>query len=386
MRPTNLMSVVKLFSIASDPRLQRGFSDILSRLIQTKSCLLSEWARSSLCFGSFIKKTCRFFRNKNCSWNLESKILALLLPRFENKKFIPVLIDPSFVPNRYMGAFTKTSSDQTEAKKGFFLFSAALPVKGRAVSFLISCYRYSQITWGCYESINTLLGFQLFKLSLLLKDYQAKAVFIMDRGFGYEYFFEKLTTLKNHFVVRVRDLNTHVTLLRSGNSLPIKDLIKRVSVKEPILFKIKYKGTIPANLVVCKKIFNGTIHTWALLTDLDNPEEVIDLYKQRMKIEEAFKDWKSTGFNIEKIQIHQWDVLPKLIWCVVLAHFILYLLGETLEKSQTNKNYFKNFIQKKSNLSLVQLAWKSWRYDPQKIPSLLRSLLFTLNQNKEVVS
>lgn len=385
MRPTNLISLVKLFSIATDPRLQRGFSDILQALIKTKSCLLSEWARSSLCFDAFIKKICRLFRNKNCSWKVEGKILEWILPRFENKKYIPVLIDPSFVPNRYMGAFTKTSSDQKEAKKGFFLFSAALPVKGRAISFFNFCYRYTQIDWGCYESINTLLGFQLFKLSRLLKDYQHKAVFILDRGFGYHYFLEKISDLKNHFVVRVRDANTHVILVRSGVYQPIKELMSRVTVKQPILFKIKYKATITANLVICKKIFHGKVHTWALLTDLDDPEEVIDLYKQRMKIEETFKDWKSTGFDIEKIQLRQWDVLPKLIWCVVLAHLILYLLGEQLSKSKNNQSYFKKFIQKKSNLSLVQLAWKTWLYDPPKIPLLLSSLLLTLNQNKELL-
>lgn len=197
---------------------------------------------------------------------------------------------------------------------------------------------------------------------------------ILDRGFGFQYFLQKLVDLKNHFVVRVRDLNTHVILVRSGDYLPINELVKRVTLKQPLLFKIKYKSTIDANLVICKKVTNGNIYTWALLTDLDDTEEVIDLYKQRMKIEEAFKDWKSTGFNIEKIQLHQWDVLPKLIWCVVIAHLILYLLGEVISKSTTNKDYFKKLIQKKSNLSYVQLAWKSWRYDPQKIPILIRSL------------
>lgn len=317
---------------------------------------------------------------------METKVLEWMLPRFDTKKYIPILIDPSFVPNRYMGSLTKTSSDQTEAKKGFFLFSAALPVKGRAISFFTACYRYSQIGWGCYESINTLLGLQILKVSLLLENYKPKAVLILDRGFGYEYFIKKLISLKNHFVLRVRDLNTHVTLIRSGKSLPIKDLIKRVSIKEPLLFKIKYKGENPSNLVICKKIIKGQICTWALLTDLDHPDDIIDLYKQRMKIEEAFKDWKSTGFNIEKLQIHQWDVLPKLIWCVVLAHLILYLLGETIEKSKPLKNYFKKYIQKKSSLSTVQLAWKSWLYDPKIIPPLLRSLFLTLNQNKDTIS
>lgn len=385
MSPTNLLSLVKLFCIATDPRLQRGFCDLLSTLIKTKSCILSEWARASLCFSAFIKKVSRLFRNKNCSFNLEPKILDWILPRFDCKKYIPILIDPSFVPNRYLGALTKTSSDQKEAKKGFFLFSASLPVKGRAISFFQFCYRYSQIGWGCYESINTMLGLQLLKISRLLEKYTTKAVFILDRGFGYEYFLKKLTELKNHFVVRVRDPNTHVTLMRTGTYQPIKNLIQRVSIKEPLLFKVKYKATIHANLLICKKIINNKLCTWALLTDLDNPNDIIDLYKQRMKIEETFKDWKSTGFNIEKLQIKQWDVLPKLIWCVVLAHLILYLLGETLSKSKSNKNYFKCFIQKQKNLSLVQFAWKTWLYDPQKIPPILHSLLSTLLQNKETL-
>lgn len=385
MSPTNLLSLVKLFCITSDPRLQRGFSQILFTLIKTKSCILSEWARSSLCFGAFIKKISRFFRNKRCTWNLETKILDWILPRFDCKKHIPILIDPSFVPNRYLGALTKTSSDQKEAKKGFFLFSASLPVKGRAISFFQFCYRYSQIGWGCYESINTMLGLQLLKLSRLLEKYKTKAVFILDRGFGYEYFLNKLTQLKNHFVVRVRDINTHVTLVRSDQYQPIKELIAKVSVKQPLLFKVKYKGTINANLLICKKIIHNKLYTWALLTDLDNPHEIIDLYKQRMKIEEAFKDWKSSGFHIQKIQIHQWDLLPKMIWSVVLAHLILYLLGETLSKMKSNKNYFKCFIQKQKNLSYVQLAWKTWLYDPNKIPRILHSLLSTTLQNKEIL-
>lgn len=385
MSPTQALVFAKTFRIASDPRLQRGFSQILACLIQTKSCLLSEWARSTLHFSAFIKKVSRLFRNKNCSWKLESQILNWILPRFQNKKFIPVLLDPTFVPNLYLGSLTKTNADQKEAKKGFFLFSASLPVQGRAVSFFQARYRYSQIGWGIYDSLNALLGLQLLKVSRLLEDYSSKFVLIMDRGFGYEFFFKKLKEIKNHFVVRVRDLKTHVTVIRSGKVYAIQELISKASLKEPMLFRVQYKGSIEANLVICKKIIHNKICAWALLTDLDDPTEVIELYKQRMKIEEAFKDWKSTGFNLEKLQIHQWDVLPKIIWCVVIAHLILYLIGEKLAHSKSNQNYFKNFIQKKSSLSYVQLAWKSWLYDPGKIFALLQSLPLTLKQNKEIL-
>lgn len=377
MCPTNLFMLAQSFPIASDPRLQRGFCEIIHSLIRTKSCILSEWARASVGFAAFIKKVSRFFRNKNCSWKLEKDILSWILPRFETKKYIPILIDPSFVPNTFMGTPTKTKSDQKKPEKGFFLFSAALPVRGRAVSFFQGFYRYTQIDWGCYKSLNTLCGLYLVAVAGLLKKILSKTVFIMDRGFGYEYFLAKVQDLKTHYVIRVRDTNTHITLVRSGKKYSIDDLAKRVSLEQPMIFTVKYKTKIKTNLVICKAIFHNQIRVWALMTDLDNPKEVVDLYKQRMKIEEAFKDWKSTGFNIEKLQIHQWDVLPKLIWCVVIAHMILYLVGEVLSFSKHHKKHFVKFIQKKSDLSYVQLAWKTWLYDQTAIPSLLHSIFST---------
>lgn len=377
MSPANLFMLAQSFPIASDPRLQRGFCDIIHSLIQTKSCILSEWARASIGFAAFIKKVSRFFRNKNCSWKMEENILSWILPRFETKKYIPILIDPSFVPNKLMGTLTKTKSDQKNAEKGFFLFSAALPVRGRAISFFQGFYRYTQIDWGCHKSLNTLCGLYLVEVASLLKSVLSKTVFIMDRGFGYEYFLAKMKELKTHYVIRVRDTKTNVTLVRSGKKYSIDDLAKRVSVDQPMVFTVKYKSKIETNLVICKAVFHNKTHVWALMTDLDDPKEVIDLYKQRMKIEEAFKDWKSTGFNIEKLQIHQWDILPKLIWCVVIAHMILYLIGEAISFSKHHKNHFAKFIQKKSDLSFVQLAWKTWLYDKTVISDLLNRVFST---------
>lgn len=374
MCPTNLFMLARSFPIARDPRLQRGFCEIIHSLIQTKSCILSEWARASISFAAFIKKVSRFFRNKNCSWKIENDILSWILPRFETKKYIPILIDPSFVPNKLMGSPTKTKSDQKDAVKGFFIFSAALPVRGRAISFFQGFYRYTQIDWGCHKSINTLCGLYLVTIASLLKSVLSKTVFIMDRGFGYEHFLNKVKDLKTHYVIRVRDTNTHVTLARSGKKYSINELAKRVSPDHPMIFTVKYKTKIETNLVICKTIFHNKPYTWVLMTDLDNTKEVIDLYKQRMKIEEAFKDWKSTGFDIEKLQIHQWDILPKLIWCVVIAHMLLYLVGEVLSFSKHHKNHFTKFIQRKKDLSFVQLAWKTWIYDHTTIPDLLNSV------------
>ena len=189
-----------------------------------------------------------------------------------------------------------------------------------------------------YDSLNDILGIQLIKITNLIRPILAKAVLIMDRGFGYEYFLNKFVELKTNYIVRIRDLKTYVTLIRNKKRYHISELVERVR-NEPILFKVLYKGNVPINVVIVKK---GN-STWALATNLDNPKTVIELYKQRMKIEEAFKDWKSTGFNIEKMQIRDWNILHKMIWCVVIAHMILYLLGEAIDKSKQHKKLFKKW-------------------------------------------
>jgi hypothetical protein len=285
------------------------------------------------------------------------------------------LIDPSFIKNRILGAFTKTKKDQQKADKGFFLLSAALPVRGRAISFFQAYWRNTQISYMVHKSYNEMISIYLIKIRALLKPVLSKAVFIMDRGFGYEYFLKKLRELEVNYVVRVRDLKTHVMLVRSKKRYPISNLVNRVS-KGPKIFKIVYKWDVPTYIVIVKNKYG---RPWVLATNINDAEAVVKLYKQRMKIEETFKDWKSTGFNIEKLALRQWDLVPKMIWCVVIAHMILYLLGETIDKSKEHKKLFKKFIQNRKNLSNVQLAWNAWHFALYDIFTLFLTLTSHLN-------
>lgn len=381
--PTDLLKLTNMFSITSDPRLQRGFAQIINSLISTKSCIMSEWARNSYNFEAFIKKCYRFFRNPRVDWKINHFILQSVLPRFDQKKYIPVLIDPSFIESKTLGSPTKTRADQEKAKLGFYLLSAALPVKGRAISFFQHYWRNTQINYLVEDSFNKLIRRQLIKISNLLKLVLSKAVFIMDRGFGYDYFFKTFIELKMNYVVRIRDLNTNVILLKGKNKkgkYHLKDLVARVS-KDPLMFKILYKGTTPINIVISKRGRSA----WVLATNLDYVDEAISLYAKRMKIEETFKDWKSTGFDIEKMLIRQWDLAPKLIWCVVIAHMILYLLGETIKRNKQHKYFLKKFIQNKDDLSCVQLAWKIWLYDFQSLKHFLDRLVLTLLPYTEAI-
>jgi hypothetical protein len=303
-------------------------------------------------------------------------ILSFVLPRFKNKKWIPILIDPSFVKNKFLGVLTKTKRDQVKAEKGFFLLSAALPVEGRAISFFQCCWRNSHISYRVYNSFNQLMRMQFIKILKLLDSVKDKTVFVIDRGFGYDYFFTTCKELNAHFVIRVRDLKTHIIKVRGKKEMSISELVTSVLSAGPVIYHVKYKGYLDINLVIVKKGKS----VWVIATDLDDPQEVVKLYRQRMKIEETFKDWKKTGFDIERLQIRQWDLLPKMIWCVVIAHLILYLLGETISRSKHYKNIFKKFIQIKKNLSFVQLAWKASRFafnDIIPLFSYLKNALLT---------
>lgn len=380
---TNLLVLTNTFSTTSDPRLQRGFAQIINSLVTTKSCIMSEWARSAYNFAAFVKKCYRFFRNPRIDWQISQTILQFLLPRFDKKKYIPVLIDPSFIENKILGVPTKTRADQEKATKGFYLLSAALPVRGRAISFFQSRWRNTQINYLIEDSFNKLIRRQLIKIINLLKPVLSKAVFIMDRGFGYDYFFKTFIDLNVNYVVRIRDINTHVVPIknkRNQKKCKIKDLVARVS-NEPIMFTVLYKETTPLNIVISKR---GN-HAWVLATSLGYLDDTIRLYAKRMKIEEAFKDWKSTGFDIEKMLIRQWDLVPKLIWCVVIAHMILYLLGEAVAQSKKYRHLLKRFIQKKESLSYVQLAWKVWLYDFQSLKHFINRLFLTLQSCVEAI-
>lgn len=371
----NLKQVTDIFMPTIDPRLQRGFSEIIQHLVTTKSCIMSEWARSAYNFEAFIKKCYRFFKNEQIDWKVNNIVLQFILPRFKHKKYIPVPIDPSFVPNNMLGSYAKTRSDQVKAKKGFFIFSAALPVRGRAISFFQGFWHNAEINNMTHKSFNQLAGVFILQIKTLLRDVLSKAVLILDRGFGYEYFLKKLVEYEVNYVVRIRDIGTHVTLVRGKKKLPISKLIERVK-NEPIIFKVLYKNVLPINVAITKK--KGS--AWVLASNLDDPSEIIELYTRRMKIEETFKDWKSTGFDIEKLQILKWSVLPKIIWCVVIAHMLLYLLGEAIDRSRQHRKLFKKFIQDRKNLSCVQLAWKAWRFALDDILPLflaLKSLLST---------
>ncbi|AFZ38321.1 transposase IS4 family protein (plasmid) [Stanieria cyanosphaera PCC 7437] len=75
---------------------------------------------------------------------------------------------------------------------------------------------------------------------------------------------------------------------------------------------------------------------WYLLTNLDNCQEVIKLYRSRMGIEAMFKDCKTGGYNLEGSQANT-QRLTNLILLIALAYTTSVLKGKSIKNSGHQK-------------------------------------------------
>jgi hypothetical protein len=75
---------------------------------------------------------------------------------------------------------------------------------------------------------------------------------------------------------------------------------------------------------------------WFILTDLGSLPAAIDAYKQRMGIEEMFRDCKTGGYDIEGTSL-KGDRLINMILLMTLAYTWAIFQGTELKKKQVQK-------------------------------------------------
>lgn len=69
---------------------------------------------------------------------------------------------------------------------------------------------------------------------------------------------------------------------------------------------------------------------WYILTSLDNVEEVIKVYQQRMGIEIMFKDYKKGGYNIEESKANE-QRLTSLLLLIAIGYTNQTLKGKIIK-------------------------------------------------------
>lgn len=85
---------------------------------------------------------------------------------------------------------------------------------------------------------------------------------------------------------------------------------------------------------------------WFILTDLGSLPAAIDAYKQRMGIEEMFRDCKTGGYDLEGTSL-KGDRLIKMILLMTLAYSSGIFQGNEMRKKQVQKYVFRRKEPKK---------------------------------------
>jgi hypothetical protein len=87
---------------------------------------------------------------------------------------------------------------------------------------------------------------------------------------------------------------------------------------------------------------------WFILTNLEGLQVAISAYKQRFDIEEMFKDFKTSGYNLEDTKVTG-ERLESLILLIAIAHFSATITGQEIKDKGVQK--YVGRIKEKSRIT-----------------------------------
>jgi hypothetical protein len=133
---------------------------------------------------------------------------------------------------------------------------------------------------------------------------------VMDKEFSYETFLEDLIAEELRFVIRLN--------VESGVHL-VDEFGERVSLslipgEQRCFRRVKYKGKVVLNLSGEWQAGLGE-PIW-VISNLE-PEEALEVYKVRMKVEESFRDLKDL-LSLEKMMNKKRELMEKMVAMVLI--------------------------------------------------------------------
>lgn len=232
-----------------------------------------------------------------------------------------------------------TDIERTQAKKtdyvgvlkdgktlGFQTLVMGVPYRGRAIPFHF--ITYSSRTIGKEASSRNLEHKRALRE---IKELLGEKPVVMDREFSYESLFLDFMEEGLNYVIRLNTGNRATITDEEGNKLSLS-----IAPGEKVMLRgVFYKGKVKVNLAgQWKKGFSGPL--W-VISSLE-PEEALEIYHARMKLEESFKDLKSL-LNLNKLMNKNRHNLEKMIAMVLLAYAVGVLVGEALrDRTYGGKN------------------------------------------------
>lgn len=163
--------------------------------------------------------------------------------------------------------------------------------------------------------------------SELLKD----VPIVFDREFSDEALLQDLKREKQPFVIRLNTGNGVKLADKAGNPVSLS-----LAPGKTVLAKnVYYKGMTRVNLAGRWK--QGCKEPLWVITSLE-PEKGLELYENRMKIEESFKDLKSL-LHLDKLMNKSRERMEKMVALTRIAYTLGYIVGEAArETNYTKKN------------------------------------------------
>lgn len=269
-------------------------------------------------------------------------------------------------------------SDMDECKR-HFLLRASVPVEGRALTV------YEEVhTLRTKEKPKTHQRFLQTLQKMLPPD--CRPIVVSDAGFRTPWF-KEVAALGWDWVGRIR--NRHqVQLAGEAAWIPCKRLYDKATSTPRALGQARLTETNPitCRLVLYKGKRKGRVHLnrlgqasrsshnrkhaqtqrepWLLGTSLPeafkHAEKVVKLYALRMKIEEAFRDVKSTrfGLSLELHLTYQVERLQILLLIATLALMVAWLMGKATELTGQHRHYQANTVRNRVVLSTIFVGLK----------------------------
>lgn len=227
-----------------------------------------------------------------------------------------VLGDPTEIPRAQAWHTSYVGTLRDGKTKGFWLLTLATPFRGRALPFYF--VTYSSKTIGDEESSRNLKHLSALAA---VKELIGEKPLVFDREFSYLELLENLRAEQVHFVIRL-NLGSHPPELTTANKQSIGLTIAPEETE--IYHQLYYKGRVPINVIgVWKK---GLSEPLWVMTDL-KAEVGLQIYFQRMKIDESFRDLKNL-LHLDKLMNKKPEQMEKMVALVMLAFSIGVLAGE----------------------------------------------------------
>jgi len=157
-----------------------------------------------------------------------------------------------------------------------------------------------------------------------LKELLGDKVLVLDREFSYEWLFENMLIEGIKFVIRLNVGNNPTVLNENGEKISLT-----INPGDEVNLRgVYYKGKLEVN--ISGKWDKGFSEPMWVISNLP-PEEAIEIYRLRMKIEESFRDLKDL-LNIDK-----------MVSMVLLSYSIGLLIGETIRESVYTEKKRKSY-------------------------------------------